>query len=464
MGGSEERDNIANLKKLRGRNLKMKSKSFLTLVITAIFTTLTILAFMPNVNAAGSLTNVSVTVTDPEAGVTTAHWIYFTTANSIPSDGKIIITYPSGFDVSDIAVGDSSIDGSFSKSVSGQVITLTRSGGTATTPGAEWIKLTGVTNTQTAGSYTVTVETQNSGGTTIDGPTDSSSFTINAGDAVEFSLSATATMTAGESNTMTITAKDQYGNTATSYTGTIHFTTTDPASGALVPDDYQFQPSDNGVKVFDGSTAGQIVKFITIGEHTVTATDTDDSSITGSQTGITVVSGAETSYTIILNKGWNLISFPLIPTDTNIETVLATLNAAGKVNKVWAYDAGNTTWLTWGPSPAADTLTTMTAGYGYWINMSEWGVLTITGKFCDEAGSMKEYPLYRGWNLIGVHSTTNKTASDYLNTLHTGNTYYYSTTLWGYQSGSWVQVNNTGTLYRGYGYWIYCYEDVEIYQ
>ena len=45
---------------------------------------------------------------------------------------------------------------------------------------------------------------------------------------------------------VTITAKDAYGNTATSYTGTVHFTSSD--SAAVLPGNYTFVAGDAGVK------------------------------------------------------------------------------------------------------------------------------------------------------------------------------------------------------------------------
>src|SRR5207253_5632122 len=41
------------------------------------------------------------------------------------------------------------------------------------------------------------------------------------------------TTPAGSSIPFTVTAKDPYGNTSTGYPGTVHFTSSDPAPGAL---------------------------------------------------------------------------------------------------------------------------------------------------------------------------------------------------------------------------------------
>jgi hypothetical protein len=94
----------------------------------------------------------------------------------------------------------------------------------------------------------------------------------------------TTPVVAGIASSVTVTAKDAYGNIATNYTGTIHFTSSD--SQATLPADYTFQAADNGVKTFSGG-----VTLKTAGSQSVTATDTVASSITGQQTGITVDPG-----------------------------------------------------------------------------------------------------------------------------------------------------------------------------
>ena len=65
---------------------------------------------------------------------------------------------------------------------------------------------------------------------------------------------------------LTVTALDAYGNVATSYTGTVHFT--DSVSGATLPGNYTFTSSDAGVHTFTGQ------KLKTKGMQTLTVTDT----------------------------------------------------------------------------------------------------------------------------------------------------------------------------------------------
>lgn len=91
--------------------------------------------------------------------------INLTTTIQIPSGGKIAITYPSGFDVSnsngDTAQRLSGMDGTWTSSVSGQVVTFTQTGGTATNAGALSFEVLNIRNpvaTGVTGTYTITTK------------------------------------------------------------------------------------------------------------------------------------------------------------------------------------------------------------------------------------------------------------------------------------------------------------------
>jgi|GEM_PF-3374892 hypothetical protein len=86
-------------------------------------------------------------------------------------------------------------------------------------------------------------------------------------------------VTAGTSQSFTVTAKDAYGNIATGYVGTVHFTSSD--SHAVLPANYAFVAADKGVHVFTATLK-------TVGTQSITATDTIAPSITGTQSGIRV--------------------------------------------------------------------------------------------------------------------------------------------------------------------------------
>ncbi len=87
---------------------------------------------------------------------------------------------------------------------------------------------------------------------------------------------------AGVAGNFTVTILDAFGNTATGYRGTIHFSSSDVQ--AVLPANYTFTAADNGVHTFSATLK-------TAGSRSLIATDTVISSITGSQT-VTVQSAA----------------------------------------------------------------------------------------------------------------------------------------------------------------------------
>src|SRR6202040_2545452 len=103
-----------------------------------------------------------------------------------------------------------------------------------------------------------------------------SAITVSANAATHFVVSAPATATAGTSFNFTVTAQDQFNNTATGYTGTVHFTSSDGA--ATLPANSTLT---NGTGTFTATLR-------TNGNQTITATDTVTSSITGTSNTIIV--------------------------------------------------------------------------------------------------------------------------------------------------------------------------------
>jgi hypothetical protein len=85
--------------------------------------------------------------------------------------------------------------------------------------------------------------------------------------------------TAGTAGRFTVTAKNSDGTTATGYTGTVHFTSSD--GQAVLPANYTFTAADAGVHTFSATLK-------TAGTQSLTATDTTTASVAGSETGITV--------------------------------------------------------------------------------------------------------------------------------------------------------------------------------
>jgi hypothetical protein len=102
---------------------------------------------------------------------------------------------------------------------------------------------------------------------------------VGGGAATSFTIAAPAQVWAGQSFSVSVTARDQWNNIATNYLGTIFFTSTDPA--ATLPADYTYVGGDQGVHLF-------IVTLRNAGIRTITATDTVTPSITGTSNNILV--------------------------------------------------------------------------------------------------------------------------------------------------------------------------------
>ncbi len=94
-----------------------------------------------------------------------------------------------------------------------------------------------------------------------------------------------------------VTAKDAFGNIATGYTGTVHFTSTDPL--AVLPPDYTFGGADAGSHTFP-------LALKTAGSQAVTATDFT-SSLSGSEA-VTVGPTTPDKPFYVANRGNNSIT------------------------------------------------------------------------------------------------------------------------------------------------------------
>lgn len=134
-----------------------------------------------------------------------------------------------------------------------------------------------------AGSRTLTAtDTANS-------LTVSTSITVNPSAAAAYVLTAPTDVSAGTAFTFKVTATDAYANTVPTYTGTVHFTSSDGA--AALPADYPFVAGDNGVHTFSAT-----LNTPRHAPQTVTGTDTSVSSITGTASILT--SGSASSLVV----------------------------------------------------------------------------------------------------------------------------------------------------------------------
>jgi hypothetical protein len=110
-----------------------------------------------------------------------------------------------------------------------------------------------------------------------------------------------STVTAGTSESFTVTAEDPYGNIATGYSGTVKFTSSD--SAASLPGQSNFTSANDGVESFAAT-------FETAGSQSLTVTDVS-SGITGTDSTIAVNPAtptglvATTASSSQINLNWN---------------------------------------------------------------------------------------------------------------------------------------------------------------
>ncbi len=127
---------------------------------------------------------------------------------------------------------------------------------------------TNLTNLVTAGTQTI-----NAGGSIFG----SANLTINPAAANHLVITPPAAANAGTPFSFTVTATDPYGNTATSYTGTVQLSKSDSGVGSAIAGNYHFVAGDNGAHTFvNGAT------LVTGYSQTISAADTVTPSINGS--------------------------------------------------------------------------------------------------------------------------------------------------------------------------------------
>lgn len=118
------------------------------------------------------------------------------------------------------------------------------------------------------------------------------------------------------------------------------------------------------------------------------------------------------AFELPLKAGWNLVSLPEFQSNPDIRVVVESINT--KVSSVWSFENGE--WLSYSPDfIEMSTLLQMNSGKGYWILMSEDGVLFGNG--------MKQgctVQLNEGWNLIGFPGSTENQISELLQTSASG--------------------------------------------
>jgi hypothetical protein len=157
------------------------------------------------------------------------------------------------------------------------------------------------------------------------------------------------------------------------------------------------------------------------------------------------------SYSRYLNRGWNQISIPLIQTDTNLRTVLRLIE--GKYDIVRYFNPTSLidhwrTYRTFVPNGYND-LAYLNHKMGLWINItsSDGVMFTVTG----EKPSSTHIQLYKGWNLVGYPSFTDRNVSEALEGILYEQVEGFNENAPPY----YLKIlSNSDIMTAGYGYWI----------
>ena len=260
------------------------------------------------------------------------------------------------------------VQGADSDLLQGVSVTFTApaSGASGTFPGGR-TSVTVVTNASgvataptftangTAGSYMVVAQAAGGSNRSV-----SFSLTNTAGVGVtHFSVSAPSSTTAGSPFDVTVSALDASNQVVTSYTGTIHFTTSD--GNHVLPMDYTFVAGDSGVHTF---MAG--VTLRTAGSQTVSVNDTVNTSLTGSAT-VSVSPGAA-----------DHLAFGQQPSNTAVNASIAprvTVQIEDAFNNVLTGDNADQITIAIGTNPSGGTLSgtnpvTVSGGIATFSNLS----------------------------------------------------------------------------------------------
>ena len=131
---------------------------------------------------------------------------------------------------------------------------------------------------RTVGTQSITATDRANGGIT-----GSLTVQVTAASAAAISWSIPGTVQANQPFTVTITMKDAYGNLATGYRGTLHFTSSDlvAQTAGKLPADYTFVAADGGSHVFSAT-------LVTPPGETITVTDKANSALTTTSRSINV--------------------------------------------------------------------------------------------------------------------------------------------------------------------------------
>jgi hypothetical protein len=206
---------------------------------------------------------------------------------------------------------------------------------------------------------------------------------------------------------------------------------------------------------------------ITTGEHTlnVIATDAAGNEHDTGDIDFTVI--ARQPYEVAMNAGWNLISFPGTPADTDIDSVFPTTHPA---TDILTFDDGVWMVATRSGSDWEGTLSSIDGEHGYWVNTtsSQPVEALLALPSAGSVATLPSIPVEQGWNLVAVIDLAQVAQNGAVGgpDSRSGATYFVSldwAVAYTYNSATrvWTRITATNGLLveNGQGTWVWANED-----
>lgn len=178
-------------------------------------------------------------------------------------------------------------------------------------------------------------------------------------------------------------------------------------------------------------------------------------------------------HSISLSVGWNLVSFNVVPLDSDTADILADLTT--NYDLVYAWDASGVSaasgnWLKYdrlAAVPESNTLAELHENMGFWIRMTAADILDVYGSAYPTSTAITLSTAAGGWNLVGFPADNNLAMPAVLDSNGLGpDTTPLYTLVYGYRATDgtdpWelydpaapAYVNDLTQLEPGMGYWI----------
>ena len=157
-----------------------------------------------------------------------------------------------------------------------------------------------------------------------------------------------------------------------------------------------------------------------------------------------------------LEPRWNLISLPRIQSDTNLQTVLQSIEGFYDAVQWYNLTDNNDHWKHYHISKPINLndLQSLDHTQGFWLHVIDPEGTTLV-VFGDDLTSSQNISLYQGWNLVGFPSKTNKTRDIGLGTLSFESDV---DAIWTYNSTmqKWIELYDSMDYFEiGRGYWMH---------